>query len=516
MSVENPGSDIRIAPHVKYSKDAQCQISANRTLLSSVGRSIDCSHTVRVENAISPLHTTTHPNKDTKASKHWLNLKENLTSLANRRNSKGFDEAFVRYLQSYSRHGKYAISTKYKGAVFAPERKQYFIPEACYALKTMFSLRSNSEINLSSGPAQSRLCIDFFPPNIFRWLVNGNYLNPELLLKALQPREPNPESAQIIQDGDIIKAVIAHNSDLFALSIILENPLLLSILDTTLAVKAIITALEVYQFHDISDLYGDKVTNRQDLESEMSRQEEAACSDIDRGLATLEAGFDMCGLMLHRALTRLHSFPSFKVTQYLREYFSRYEIVSLLQLLRVEITEGGWILRYSDIETSKAENFTPDEQAVGIILGLMSSVINALGIAGWLIDSTEKHSDGSGKLLLALQAELSRVLEGVTEATFMAGLLDEFLRYGKRRRVKPKCQNGLQMKQPIEKFQKAEDALIRQSSRTRLLPLGLGASVLSQETKKGIRGELKKRSKRDIGMQLSMKRARYSRDIIQL
>ena len=499
MPVDKSGSEVRFISDSKQNNDSQGQISTETDGCSGLY-----------------LNKTVHLERSNRSVLHWSELKGKLDSLVEKQNKKGFDETFMRHLKSYLRHQKIANSTKHKRTVYTLELRQRFMPEALYALKTIFSVNHDGERSMPSSPMQPNLRITFFPKGTFGWLVHGNYLTPELLTQALQTGKPRSSIIPIIGTGEIIKAIIAHDSTLSALDILLENSQLLSAIDTILAIKVLITATEIETSQDIFGFNDDDYSGCQNLESEMSRQEEAACSDIARGLASLEAGSDMRGRMLYRALTRLHSFSSSNISQYLREYLTRYEIVALLQLLRTEITEGGWILRYTAFDISEIDNFTPDERAMSTILSLMSSVMNALGIAGWLMDSAEERHEDTGDLLLTLQVELSHVLEGITEATFMAGLLDEFLRYSSRKRIKPRYEETLQLEQQIELFQKTENTSTRKFNRSRLLPMDLGADSLAQDTRKGIRGELKKRSKRDIGMQLSMKRRRYSRDVIQV
>ena len=473
------------------------------------------------ENAIYSLHNISGPNRSRKPTKRWLRARKNLDSLARLRKFEDFDENFMHYLNSCWRHStshiskEYALATKRTRPRFVPESKQNFIPEACYVLKTIFSLDFDELESITSGPSKSTLRLNLFAPNIFRWLVSGNYLTTELLLKSLQPEMPtNSQSKNTIEDGDIMKAILAYDPDLYVLSIMLENSYTLSILDITLALKAILSNLNNDNLHL---LRSNKYSDRQDIEIEMSRQEEAACSDIDRGLAILEIGTDMRGIMLQRAFTRLHSFGSLKVSHYLRQNFLNYELLFLLRLLRIEITEGGWTLRYTGSEVSEVGRLAPEEQAMSIIVDLMSSVINAIGIAGWLVVPAGEDDDTAGELLLVLQAEISRVLEGVTEATFMAGLLDEFLRYGKRRRIKPNYNSRcLQVDSQIDGHNEIGQIAAGEFADERLLRFGSDADIFSRETRKGARGELKKRSRREIGMQLSMKKSKYSRDRIQL
>lgn len=472
------------------------------------------------DNFICSLHEINGPDRGRKSTRRWLRVKDNLDSLARQSNFQEFDENFMHYLSPYWKHSNsyipesYAVPTNKTSLKFAPGIKHNFIPEACYALKMIFTFEFENTGHMTSDSSKISLRRNSFVPNTFRWLVSENYLTPELVLKALRPSVlSNPSSKSSIDDGDIMKAILANDSDLYVLSIVLENPFTLSILDTILAIKAILSTLND---ENLQLLRANENIDRQDIETEMSRQEAAACSDIDRGLANLEVGINMRGVMLQRALTRLQTFGSSKISYYLREYFSNYELLFLLRLLRIEITEGGWTLRYIGSDVSEIGCLAPDEQAMSIILGLMSSVINAVGITGWLVDPVEENDKNSGELLLVLQAEISRVLEGVTEATFMAGLLDEFLRHDRRKKSKPIYKGLPQADLEKDGHEGNGQILARNFTGESLLLSGAAKDKMSRETRKGTRGELKKRSRREIGMQLSMKKSKYSRDKIQV
>jgi hypothetical protein len=54
-------------------------------------------------------------------------------------------------------------------------------------------------------------------------------------------------------------------------------------------------------------------------------------------------------------------------------------------------------------------------------------------MSGWLMTSAADPMDAVDKLLDSLRAEISATLEGVHEATFLTGVLGEFVRYQTKR-----------------------------------------------------------------------------------
>jgi len=168
----------------------------------------------------------------------------------------------------------------------------------------------------------------------------------------------------------------------------------------------------------------------------------------------------------------------------------------------VELEDSGWISRYIDPDPTAAEYGIPSNHAITIISRVLSCAVDAIGLNGWLSPSSSDPADSMDGLLIALRAETSIALEGIHEATFMIGLLNQFLQYTSRRKGAHQPKAG----KPIS---------IEQNPH-RELPLGLKIENEISLIRVSAGGREQQRSKRDIGRQISMKVPKYSFERIRI
>ncbi len=178
------------------------------------------------------------------------------------------------------------------------------------------------------------------------------------------------------------------------------------------------------------------------------------------------------------------------------------EILSLINILRMELIQDGWTTRYLDaIQSDFGEmGEAPPDGSITLIADLLCRCIDAIGSAGWLNNSglfasMATHSDTSD-FIQQLKAEVSVALEGIEEAVRLRGILTEVVKYGAalQRAQKPKAVASAKPSAPppsLEQF----------STETRMLPLGLKAvtpRILGEKIVSG--GEIIQRSKRETAM----------------
>ena len=489
----------------------------------------------------------------------WHEVRKRLESLRQEENAEEFEDVFRQYLELYvqpsyrqsidtdtsqkTTSGSYDDQANLRRYVFSSETKQQIPQEvdnkytaaaymeqaptlherqiiedlALQALTFIFELRfAANSTETEADILQATLGICFLPLGVFRWLLREGYITSGHVRRAIQLQFSKELVQESIKDGSITKALCEHDPHLSLLSDYLNSPLTLPIDEILLSIKAIISSL--HKDDGLKSMPCLPVENTgiiQNVDSESFRQTKAASLDIKHALSILEDGTSVHGAMLRIVLLRLQSFSTGVLTKSLRLLLSQHEMNFLLQLLRLELLEGGWILSYfgNQAEQSSFENAT--NEAIQIIMKLMSCIITAMGMLNWLMEHAVQDSKGSEELLLTLQSELSIVLEGVHEATFMMSLLDEFLRYGWRyRKVAPSRHHRNTSWKPPDLAQGTGGIGQNQRRDKRLLPLGLEVNAFSLERKSCLNGKSKKRSRRDIGRELSTKRKKYSRNEI--
>jgi hypothetical protein len=213
----------------------------------------------------------------------------------------------------------------------------------------------------------------------------------------------------------------------------------------------------------------------------------------------------MRGAALQLIVSQLNSLPMHKITEGLRAALTQHEIVFLVHLLRMELSVGGWTSYYIQGEIPAADgivNGGPADRGITVIARLLSCAVDAIGLDGWLSSSANAPADSVDELLVSLRAEISAALEGINEATFMSGLLGEFLHYCSA--LAGEAQSGSY--NPIKTLQKPVQEL----------PMGLKVKEWESTTKLGPNGQVKIKSRREIGMEIRMKVPRYSFERIRV
>jgi hypothetical protein len=336
--------------------------------------------------------------------------------------------------------------------------------KALYALSRIFVVNQPIDDISTSNDFTRRtppIALKFDAPNIFYWLAITGQLTAPLVRQALQQFR---KSEHEVSHGDVIAAIAEFDPSLSRLHMIMDSPARLDIEEIAQAIKVIVQSLDdstlpkpdprlVANLGDEDDLIvpgkltngilsltnGDSgLTNGHSEETYDDAATDAAMEDLDNeidyAIETLESGLPIRGESLRQAISKLNSFTSKDIIQTLRRNLSQHELVFLIHILRIELADGGWTSRYIDVGPDASyESGEPSDRAISIIAKILGCAVDALGMSGWLSASASDPIDSVDELLLSLRAEISATLEGVHEATFLTGVLSEFLRYPYKR-----------------------------------------------------------------------------------
>ncbi|KAK6435426.1 hypothetical protein LTR95_008385 [Oleoguttula sp. CCFEE 5521] len=160
---------------------------------------------------------------------------------------------------------------------------------------------------------------------------------------------------------------------------------------------------------------------------ELERQ--AAEEELEAASETLQYGLETRSDALRAIFARLRGYPTSAVRIALRTKLSRDELVFLIQILRIELAEGGWTSRYVDVGNDEYANRIeikdrqlgedqgrgPSDQAVRQIGDLLNCTFDAIGMSGWLVGLNTLPEE-TAEILDAVRAEVSASLEGCLEA----------------------------------------------------------------------------------------------------
>ncbi|KAJ4356796.1 uncharacterized protein N0V89_004833 [Didymosphaeria variabile] len=392
------------------------------------------------------------------------------------------------------------ILSKTLSAAKRSRHQQY----AAYALSRIFQWVESPS---SHGPS-GYLKIEFFPPNVFEWLMHSGNLTKESIRRALlDDPSSNLGITTPIRDGDIVRAVVNFDPELHILSAILNHSHFLPAGEVVQAVRLLMQSLDDQP--KASDnpklLTNGTDQNATSMDVDITSELEAASHEIDRALAILDNGLAIISGTLRPALMRLHTFPPNVISSTLRSMLSRHDLESLIKVLHYELKNGGWTAPYDFGDSEEVESETSseeiDDSAVAIIASLLSCTLDAIGPALWLTSIGDTSTD---QLIQELREDAEEALTGFWEARYIRGILSELLRYSSQL---PKSQKP--SSKTLEK-QGKPFALNTKPDELPMLPLGSKPDLGIKKTKAGKGGQKKERSAREMGMLISKRVPKYS------
>lgn len=383
--------------------------------------------------------------------------------------------------------------------------------KAVYLLSKVFAFSSAEREIITHDFPSTPLRIRFFPPNAFQWLIWTGFLTTDMIGQAIRL---DSTGLQTISASDIIASILDFDPGMQLLCDVLEGHPLLDVELSGQTIKALVKSLETESFPEIKG----QLTNRPEQNEESSTRDEesadkefnaeadAAAWSLARAESFVDTGLSVRSQSLLKALVTLHAYPGPLVSQTLRKSLTHKEILFLINILRLELRAGGWINTYlQDGPHDSAEFGDPSDRAIILIADLLGCALDAIGAAGWLTSGNDAKAD----TIQALRMEVSVALEGIHEAAFMEGLLQDFIRFGWQKKT---VQQGPSDKKLREKgkpvtLQKHDAS---SAAEARILPLGFKVEGKIEETRTERSGEVKQLSKRDIGRKISMRVGKYS------
>ena len=407
-------------------------------------------------------------------------------------------------------------------------RMPQFRTQALYALSKIFrpsTAISDTSADNGSSSLPGKLHIAFYAPNVFHWLVITGQLTPELISQALRLDQSGSSGSADTLSGDLVSAIVEFDPSLGLLYSVLNHHLHLDIDMLVHATKYVIRSLDnsiLPQPSPLADTSSNTqppeakpltngITNHVDEEEahEFRSETDAAMDEVDYALSTLETGLPIRTESMRLALSYVSTFPKSSITSTLRSILTQHELISLIHILRIQLADGGWTARYVDTGPEQLDSDEPSNRAISVICNLLGCTVDAIGIGGWLMSTASDPLDAVDELLASLRGEITTALEGVHEATFMSGLLGEFMRYGwirEQAEPVPDMVNGARLRK-VQSEEKVDD---------KILPMGFKVEKKPDKMRVRSGGEVVKRSKRDIAREINMAVGKYSFEEIRM
>ncbi|KAF3385345.1 Uncharacterized protein F1880_003013 [Penicillium rolfsii] len=392
--------------------------SRDGLLIDAIGRGIgssasqwDMSKKHRTDNMAS-LHL-----KTPEQAEKWSQLTETIHEATKLLKPELFDEAVLGYF----------------GTSEAPTElpEEHVSPESTlFLLSKIFAVRDSTITDKVSASSSSQLRVVIWPAVTCEWLIRIGHLSLDNVEIALR-RACKPRILQQFPTGSFVQALIDSDSSLKRINQVLGGPALFSSDELAYALKFFLDQARLHSgvleetARAITN--GDIATPTQELTRHLG-SEVASLKDIFTGL--------------NRSLQKIHSQPLSAVVKSLRSILSRAELISMVHHLRLSLATGGYTSRFSENPPTPItlDQITPS-LSLNTIVDLITASVDAVGPSGWIsalpnVNDLDDDSDSAVasasremELISDMKSEVSAALAGVEEATYLKGILREYLRF---------------------------------------------------------------------------------------
>lgn len=439
---------------------------------------------------------------------NWETTKSKLDQLALENDVDGFDTILTPILSRKSADSQIPKKERFRGQTTKSINSMVAVSlKVDYILSKIFMVNDSPRSPDTISDLLPALEISLLPAWTFQWLVRNKCLSVQQIECALKRRKSLLLNTRL-RDNAMIEALAAHDTSLKTLLFVLQEPIFLTPCEIACAVHHIIVARQQSEILAKAKL----ITQ---TEADNSLQIVNVCAQDDMispsGNAKTENQAD---LAMRQCLTRLFHCHDGDIRKALKQELSQPDLLSFVDYLRMELARGGWLSRY--VDGSIPSNGEHSEQAgyVSIVAKLLNCAVDSLGIGGWILGSSSASSMMDRAHTIGyLKAEISAALEGIEEAAYLQGTLNEVLLYSKTAIGKRRTLTGEKSNKPGNTNKPITFSGEKKGDQA--LPIGLKA--LDQEvelTRIAAGGELKTRSMRDVGQLKSRKVGPYSFDKI--
>ncbi|GAD99041.1 conserved hypothetical protein [Paecilomyces variotii No. 5] len=422
----------------------------------------------------------------------WNKLRKNLESASQKKDAKAFDKAVKSYFD-----------------LTAPEDRFINPEKILFVLSKLFSASPGEKEDTT------KLAVSFWPSETCKWLINSGRLSMNNVEIAVR-RCAKPRILPPFPSGSFVRSLADFDSSLKLLLTVLQGPVTLSTDELAAALKMFIEVVRT-RFAALDEPARAITNGPRDETDEMEGVEGASTSKVTRSpesaLTDAFTGLNLTLIKLH-----LHAIPD--VIRSIRSTLSNTETLSVIQHLRISLATGGYTTRFTESPPIPlATHQVSPSLTLDSIIDLLSACVDAIGPSGWV---SAAGFANELDLIGDMKTEISFALAGVEEASYMKGILREFLRFGSTAitssndptsnlvgigeeipptpapREKHERLNGAEL---ITFAPPDEDDLDPETG-GKMLPLSLKAARHGDVSRKKVKkstGEVKARSSREIG-----------------
>lgn len=356
---------------------------------------------------------------------------------------------------------------------------------------------------------QKTLRIHRLPNRNCHWLIKHNYLSTVQVEGGLR-REGLLAAGEQLRVGTVIDALAQKDPSLSSTLLLLRSATPLTASEVVCALR-----LSIAQSGDASTMklltYGQSPTHSSDNDAGTDRQNQMDDLQDSRTSPLTPADPNQnAHAVLLASIKRLHIHSPHAVSTALKQHLSHLELHSLVDLLRMELASSGWLACHFDSPSPLLPASPTAPTQVSIIAHILSSALDSIGTGGWL---TRTSLTEASETISHMKVEISAALEGIVEAAYLQGMLNEMLLCGKNfGSTNSKIQTQPTAQVPVKK-QRTRSEIVKVGGEEEgegVLPLGLRPAMTISTHKVGAGGEVIRRSRRDVGRLKSRMVPKYS------
>ena len=412
-------------------------------------------------------------------AKKWKDLTIELEKFTQAKDTESFDRA----VKTYFGTGESKTLPKYVHSEMT-----------LFLLSKIFSIQETENNDKLSASPSFKLSTTLWPKATCDWLIQLGQLSLNNVEIALR-RSFKPRILPSLPSGSFIQALIDTDPSLRYLIKVFQGRVMMN-------PDELAQALRIFL--------------------DMVRSRSATLEDTQTNNTT-EPTLPRIFLGLNTSIQRLHAHPLPTTTLSLRSTLSRLDLTSLIHHLRISLATGGFTSRFTENPpTPISPHQTTPSLSLDTITDMLTAAVDAIGPSGWISAVDDQQQQGSG-LISDMKLEISAALAGVQEATYLKGVLREYLRFTESatKSTTNKANNKANKSTAVAKTNTEEesshirheklngaDLLVfttagaeEEDGSDKMLPLSLKApSADVEKTKvKQSTGEVRTRSNREIG-----------------
>lgn len=286
-----------------------------------------------------------------------------------------------------------------------------------FLLTKIFTLKESENKDKVSASSPSQLAVQIWPKITCDWLIQLGHLcmsNVDIAVRrSFKPRILPP-----LPTGSLSQALIDSDQSLRRIIQVLQGPVLVDSDELAYALRTFLSMAR--SCAATLEETAKALTSSDQPETNTSAQltsphPQTSLSSIFRGLNT--------------TLRKLHTQPVPSITNSLRSALSKPELISMIHHLRLSLATGGYTARFTE---NPPTPITPDQikprLSLDTITDLLAASIDAIGPSGW-ISATSADLGPELDLIADMKSEIAAALAGVEEATYLKGILQEYIRF---------------------------------------------------------------------------------------